>query len=297
MLVLTAAVCGMSAIILAIMQLSTLPQPYASWIRIDLRTWETVAAVVALVAVVSGLVAAYFRRWLLEREKAEYYRLLKFHFLTSPKLWSDTKPEVRRRGLRDRMEKVNLLNKETLEGWAEGENDFFEDDPREIPEDMDKGVFEDLVDYYQEKRLCYQLHYFEKQAKRRHRWAQFTRVAPVVFFFLSILAALGHFVYDSWIAERHSPPELEGISLLLIMGAACFPVVGAAVRTLRTAHEFGRNVVRFRRVATKLEHLASDLQQQTSFPARLEILQSAEEILKEERREWLRLMIDAEWFG
>jgi hypothetical protein len=99
---------------------------------------------------------------------------------------------------------------------------------------------------------------------------------------------------------KHEPSphsELYGISLALLFLAACFPVAGAAVRTLRTAHEFGRNALRFRATAQKLGQLEAKLQKEDSPRAKLEVLQEAEQVLEVERREWLRLMVDAEWYG
>src|SRR5215217_4223456 len=77
-LVFIAALCGMLAVIFAIMQLSELLP--ASWVS----KGEVLAATVAVVAVIFGLWATFAKKWILEREKAERCRFLKFTFLINP---------------------------------------------------------------------------------------------------------------------------------------------------------------------------------------------------------------------
>jgi hypothetical protein len=289
-LVFVATACGMLAVLFAIVQLSPFQQPNIRWVLYA----EAGAAFVAVVAVVFGILAALSKRWTLEREKAEHCRYLKFGFLIRPTLWTP------QNWLHHRVQELSRVPRETLEHWAEREEDPFEDTSLDVPAKFDKAKLEDLVNYYREKRLCYQRSYFEAQAQRRDRWERFTSLAPVLCFFASILAALGHFVYDfvyNLIHGSSSHSELEGISLALVFLAACLPVFGAAVRTLRIAHEFGRNALRFRATALDLRQLEAKWQGEASLQGKLKVLQEAEQVLEIERREWLRLMIDVEWYG
>jgi hypothetical protein len=291
--VLVAAVCGMLAVLFAITQLYfwALQEPLMEYGK--LLVWaEIVAAVVAVVAIVLGLRAAFSKKWLLERQKAEGYRLLKFRFLTSRELWSGATSRERRDRLRAQMESLEALDEEALERWAKGEDEVLEKVSPRAPAGVDKPELTDLIDYYQEKRLNYQRKYCDRQAERRNLWERLTKVAPLSLFFLSILAALGHFVYDLWTGTHGQP-----VSLTLIMLAACLPVVGVAIRTLRMAHEFGRNALRFRATSNELEQLARELRTKSTPWERLEVLYVVEEVLEVERREWLRLMMEAEWFG
>ena len=173
------------------------------------------------------------------------------------------------------------------------------DVPPKVPAGTNKEVLQELFGYYETKRLEFQSNYFDRQASHRYLWEKLSRVAPVVFFFFSILFALGHFVYDL-VYDLVSEQEQGTFSVWLILLAACLPVVGAAVRTLRTAHEFGRNAQRFRATSNKLEQLANDLQnlaQADADPqAKLEVFQSVEKVLEAEHREWTRLMWEAEGF-
>src|SRR5215211_2015497 len=282
-----AALCGMLAVIFAIMQLSSL-----ELLHHTLRVFwgELLAATVAVVAVTFGLWATFAKKWILEREKAERCRFLKFTFLINLDLWSGVPPAVRRQWLSARIDSLNSLDEEDLKRWAEREEVMVKDVPPKVPAGTNKEVLQELFGYYETKRLEFQSNYFDRQAGRRYLWDKLSRVAPVVFFFFSILFALGHFVYDLVASE----PEQDTFSVTLILLAACLPVVGAAVRTLRTAHEFGRNAQRFRATSNKLEQLANDLQnlaQADADPqAKLEVFQSVEKVLEAEHREWMRLM-------
>jgi len=284
----------MFAVLFAILQLTFLTEPVKNELYTSMfKAGEAVAAVMALIAVVVGLFAAFSRQWLWQREKAERYRFLKFWFMLDVRLWSGLTSQARQDCLRDRVKELSTLNKQDLKDWAEEKNEASEDAPTRVSANIDKKVLQDLIDYYEEKRICYQRQYFEKQAGRRHPWARFTYIAPSLFFFLSVVAALVHFSY-----EKFSPQsEHSTFSVLMIALAACFPVVGAAVRTLRSAYEFGRNTLRFRAAANNLARLSINLYDKKSLLARLNILHEVEKELRAERREWLRLMVDAEWFG
>ena len=266
-LVFIAALCGMLAVIFAIVQLSDLLP--GSWVI----SGEVLAATVAVVAVIFGLWATFAKKWILEREKAERCRFLKFTFLINPDLWSGVPPAVRRQWLSARIDSLNSLDEENLKRWAEGEEGMVKDVPPKVPAGTNKEVLQELFGYYETKRLYFQRNYFDRQARRRYLWDKLTRVAQ---------------------------QEQDTFSVWLILLAACLPVVGAAVRTLRTAHEFGRNAQRFRATSNKLEQLANDLQnlaQADADPqAKLEVFQSVEKTLEAEHREWMRLMWEAEGF-
>jgi hypothetical protein len=85
--------------------------------------------------------------------------------------------------------------------------------------------------------------------------------------------------------------------LACLFGAAAFPVIGAMFRTMRTAFEFGRNANRFEGVARILANIEQQLQTAVSPAVKLELLREAEFVLQHENRSWMRLMIEAEWFG
>jgi len=294
-LVLIAAVCGMLAVLLALMQLSLDPLQMPLFGAGLVGAGEIVAAVVAVVAVTFGLLAAFSRKWLLERERAERYRLVKFRFLLTPKLWSGSTStsEKRQKLLRVQVQRVEALDEKAVESWARGKGDVLEATAsEEASAGVDEVMLMELIDYYQKKRLNYQQQYYEHQARRHNFWERHTRRVPYLLFFLSILAALGHFVYNLW-TDTHGEPA----SIALVVLAASFPVVGVAVRNLRAAHEFGRNTLRFEATSNELKRLASDLREKSTRQMKLEVLHHIENVLEAERREWLRLMKEVEWFG
>jgi hypothetical protein len=325
-----AAFGGMFAVLFAIAQLRR-KLPYELRLVGEVapgtaHQWETVAAFAALVAVVVGLRVALSKKWLVDREKAERYRFVKFGFLISPEAWSDPS-DVRQAWLSRRVEDIDALKRQDLKRLAEEADKASEATSVGPAARIDETTLDQLVDYYLEKRLCLQLRYFERQAKRRDLWDGLTWVVPFMFFFLSIAAAFAHFFHElveanffyslveplldtfptlipeqilNVIGTQHSSQdsnELDIVSLRLILAAACLPVIGAAVRILRTAHEFGRNTLRFRATSNELKQHLDGLQNEPDPRAKVEILHKTERALQAERREWLRLMIEAEWFG
>jgi hypothetical protein len=197
-----AALGGMFAVLFAIVQLPPL-LPFVG-LRPDLvKTIEPVAALLALLAVVLGLWAAVSKKWLVKREKAERCRFMKFGLLASPELWGDDRKREERQALFCYRLKKNLrtLDWQSLKDSVARGDKSFEDTTSRVAasideETIDRETLRQLFDYYQEKRLCYQLEYFERQAKRRHRWNRRTRALPLLLFFASIGAALLHSLYD-----------------------------------------------------------------------------------------------------
>jgi hypothetical protein len=307
-----AGLCGMAAVLLAIVQLSSfVPGRWPASI-------EFVVALIALFAVVLGLVASFQRRYLLERHKAERYRLVKFAFLTDPVLWGGDAAQVERRVDQLSQDVVNIaaLTRHALDDWV------VQDDVPNIPgkSQTADNTLAALVEYYLLKRLNQQIAYFA-QAGRRLGWHRYTQDLPALCFFASVLLALAHFalaVYEQEGGHGPSPGQIEVqegrqspfhgqqmgqsrdhgfISELLIVLAACLPVLGAGVRTLHTASERRRNAMRFQAKCYTLEKLREELRRETDADTTFRLLWQCERIMEIEHREWLRLMIEAEWFG
>jgi hypothetical protein len=163
-----------------------------------------------------------------------------------------------------------------------------------------------LVEYYLVKRLNQQITYFA-QAGRNIGWQRYTYHLPALCFFASVLLALTHFalaIYEqggnhnqSLAQHMDRPQDHSFVGELLIVLAACLPVLGAGIRTLHTASERRRNAIRFQAKYYTLEKLRQELQQETDADAIFRLLSQCERIMEIEHREWLRLMIEAEWFG
>jgi hypothetical protein len=262
---------------------------------------EVVASLAAVTAVGLGIVASQRGRWLLQRHRAERYRMLKFRILVDPHLWTGRMPDEV-----DRLERearaIETASTASLRQWMEA--DEIPDPPdsaacQEVPADVRSS----LVRYYRETRLAAQISYFSRRADENLRKDLPVRFLPAAFFFASVIAALLHFAGDLVAGGEQS----HEWSVALIVLAAAFPVVGATARTLRLAHEYSRNTSRFRAKLVVLRRLSDALATETAG----EVEQGGDHAGKEERgrqkphqqvlesehREWLRLMLNGEWFG
>jgi hypothetical protein len=140
--------------------------------------------------------------------------------------------------------------------------------------------------------------YFDRQAERNGRFDRRTRLITPGLFFISVVLAYLHFIYDLIRTSDHTnPAHPDSLSVLLIAAAIAIPVIGAGVRTWRTAYEFARNANLFRAKHAALGQLAERVRRESDPTALFYAMWCCEQILDAEHREWLRLMIEAEWFG
>jgi hypothetical protein len=151
-----------------------------------------------------------------------------------------------------------------------------------------------FVDYYVRERLEPQLAYAVDRARRNATLERSTLLVGPSFFLLSVLAALGHFVYE---ALGGSHDKQEAVGLILIFLAAALPAVGAGIRILRGAYEFARNYSRFHSAASGLSQISERLRHSADLSVAPVLLEQSERAMAAEHREWLRLMMEAEWFG
>jgi hypothetical protein len=288
LLTVIAAVCGTLAILFAILELSRLV--VVEW----LTELELGVVVIAVAAVVLGLLASRQSQWLLQRHKAERCRLLKFRFLIDPSLWSGAGTMSGQRVEQLRQEALGLQALTTAEMHRWLEQDRVPEMPAETESaQLPESVRAALVDYYRTKRLNVQIDYFAEGIRRNVRLDWPLRQLPVLFFFGSVGAVLASFVYS--LATSGEGPLRLGV-LLVVLGAA-LPVLGSGIRTVRLASEFARNCSRFRAKFVVLKRLAEILATETNSTAICRELWYGEQVLESEHREWLRLMIEAEWFG
>jgi hypothetical protein len=287
-LTLLAAVFGTAAVLFAIAHLSGIfPAPWPMWV-------EVLAATVATCAVLLGVVQAQHMQWLLQRHKAERCRLLKFRFLIDPGLWSAKESQRAdwSNRLRREAEKVEGLNSGSFRDWVKGtETPAIPDEIKDCR--LGGNALAALAAYFRDKRIEDQMRFFAARAHRNEGIDRFTRRLPPVLFFGSVVAVLGHFVMEIIRAGK----AMHTLSVLLVVAAAALPVIGAGIRTYRSAHEFARSASLYRAKHAALQHLAERLQGETEGPEVLRTLWHCEIFLESEHREWLRLMLDAEWFG
>jgi hypothetical protein len=179
-----AAVFGTGAVLFAIVQLASFVS--GGW---PLPA-EFAAALIAFFAVILGLMASFQRRYLLERHKAERYRLVKFAFVTDPVLWCGDAAQAERRVDRLNQEVVDTaaLTRHALDDWV------VQDDVPNIPgkSQTTNNTLASLVEYYLVKRLNQQIAYFA-EAGWNIGWQRYTQHLPAACFFASVLLALAHF--------------------------------------------------------------------------------------------------------
>ena len=290
-LVLWAAIFGTLAVLCAILELSDVI-PISGTV---LSIIELIAAFIAIVVVVLGIYSALHPDWLLQRFLAEQCRFVKFHILLNPAVWYGRSSEEIRSTVETMSQSLRNPDEHLIHDWVTWRVHFakrFNPLPKDIPDE----VVMELVDYYKVKRLQNQQRYFDRQAKRRHRWERWTRNVSPTCFFLSIVAAFSHFLFEWLAGEDHEGwlHFMAGVSVLL---AAALPVLAMGVRTFRAAHEFGRNKLRFEGMSYFLSEILVLAEAQESPRSVVPLLREAEIALDSEHRAWLRLMIEAEWFG
>ena len=149
-------------------------------------------------------------------------------------------------------------------------------EPPSLQDRPSERTLDQLVDYYRTKRLDFQRRFFRKRAEKHELFDRSSRHLGPLLFLGSVIAALTHFGIDLF----HDGNGLHAASTQLILLAAALPVVGAGIRTLRTAYEFARNTSRYRAKAFVLDRLAQILRQETDSWLKLRELWYSEEILE-----------------
>lgn len=286
-----AAICGTLAVLCAIIELSEiLPHRRHLIGMIELST-----ATVAIVVVGFGIWSALHPDWLRQRFLAEQCRFIKYYMLLNPAAWHGRSEEELRATVERMLVPLRNPNRHVMHEWVTWKHQYvqrFDPVPAQLPEDAVK----ELISYYQDKRLQEQQHYFEREARKRHRWERLTRTISPLCFFLSIIAAFLHFLFE-WLGGDDPQSQMHLAARISMLLAAGLPTLAAGFRTIRAAHEFGRNHLRFDAMSHYLSLILDDISKQTSPAVVIALLREAEIGLDAEHRAWLRLMVEAEWFG
>jgi len=284
-----ATVFGTAAILFAILQLA-----FGDAIGLHQVAFaELVAVAIALVAFVLGSLVAFQILWLVERNKAERLRIAKFRYLIDRELWSgDPATEARKRAdLETEVKRIEAAQHHEVHHWIE--NDVVPTPPDSVLGLSDSPpITSELLDYYRTRRLEYQLDFFRKRANEYVKLQKATMHVPAVLFLASVGAVLLHYGHDlSTHAER-----LDTFSRWMIVLAASLPVIGGAFRTFQSAYQAARNAYRYRAKAVALASIKAALEHATGPRSQFLALWFSEQTLENEHREWLRLMLEAEWF-
>jgi hypothetical protein len=253
------------------------------------------ATLIAVAAVTLGIIAGRQRRWLVERHKAERFRMARFQCIVDAVLWGGSPDDLERRlhQLGRQGQDIGALDHAALHNWIK------DDQILDVPAPagaIDPDTLKQLAGYYAARRLDTQMEFFSRRAEGNETWDWWTRHLPPILFFGSVGLALAHFVYDlvSWAWPGLDLPSTSSVWLVVL--AAALPIISAAIRTYRTAKEYGRNSIRYRGKLVALRRLAERLEKEKDPDAIVRDLWCCEQILESEHREWLRLMIESEWY-
>ena len=290
-----AAWLGASAVFFAILQLSDLVKHlltppfsrFVPWLEFGLAA---AAVIVALV----GLGGRKQQKWFVARYRAETLRLLKYDYLTRSEFWTvdlaaaDSFGE----GIAAEVEEMIVSSFSTLEHWVtRGTLPHVVVSPP-LPDEE----WRELRQYYRDKRLFAQIHYLAGATERNSHRNDRTRSWPSVLFFGSVAFVLAHFCIELVTGPTGTQAEgLVGKSALLV--AASLPVCGAGIRVFRGVLEYGRNASRYEATHNILVKLSERLREANDAIAVFREIGFCEQVLEADLREWLRLMVEAEWFG
>lgn len=294
-----AIVTGGSSIVLAVIQLAlktTAPTATDSvWAEV-IKASEALAVLFGVIAVSVGLYAKFEHKWLTERHKAERLRMLKFRALGRADFWSgDTQrweawvdeeiAEI------SKIEDVEEIREWTSKGRAEPELIV---PPTRTAEPVDA----DIATYYRRKRVEFQSNYFLRQSERLGRHSPMLNKPGVWLFLGSVVAVLVHFGADYIELQRHDKhePLWEQIAIWALACAVVLPIVSLCIRAWIGAFEFARSAHLFRAKHNALKLSSENMKSETAFTDTMRHVANVEYFMEHEHREWLRLVMSAEWF-
>jgi hypothetical protein len=281
---------GAFTVCLAIGQLATHGTALANYWTKGLEITEIVAAVFTFLIIVIAIAFRPKEKWLTSRFKAEALRVYKFNKLCDPRLWSGHSTD-RSHLERDLRAEISELRRKTLHDAEDWATQGTVPSVNKVSVSAKCGEAQDeFVRYYRAKRPEAQMSYLERKARQREVQGTFWGFVLQVLFWLSLAFVLGH-------AGLSLGGGKEWTSNLFIASAAILPVAAGAVRTYKSSREFERNAARHEATLFTLEKLATRLDSSPSCEESFATIGFCEQILEADSREWMRLMVSAEWFG
>jgi hypothetical protein len=293
--------CGVGAIVLAILQLALKPSlpsiaGEAGWI-------EGAIALACVLSVTVGIRAKTDRKWLGRRHRAERLRMLKFGALAHSDLWKGNTVKWQD-WIENQIKNLPPLNDyEGMESWSKEDSS-----ETELPAVGHLSVPSEtrcaLVMYYRYKRLLHQMNYFRiKGEEAKSNWAVKIRHQRELIFFFSIAFVFTHILAEYpalWMQHKsHSEGARDWglVALWAVVLAAVLPVIAIGVRAWSAAFELCRKARGFEAKKTAMQKASLALGDGTKeIPAILAHMRNNELFLVQEHREWIRLLLDAEWF-
>jgi hypothetical protein len=296
-----AVATGVGAIILAVVLLAlkqSWPESIAAVVWI-----EGITVLAGVISVGMGLWAKSDRKWLGCRHRAERLRMLKFRALARTELWSG-QDALWRAWVENEIATLPAPDDlDHMENWSR-EDTAESESPSVGTLSAEPATRRALAAYYRHKRLLNQADYFDRKGKQAGAsWALGMHHHRERLFFTTIGFVLFHFVAD-YLAGRMEDQHLGGVahawelvSLWSIVLAAVLPVAGIGVRAWSAAFELSRKARSFAAKHQAMHKAVARLGNGTDeLRVILAHLRHDELFLEQEHREWLRLLLDAEWF-
>src|SRR5262249_1711774 len=166
-------------------------------------------------------------------------------------------------------------------------------------EGVDAASLEGLVNFYRSTRLSARMAYFQARAQESPLSWDNPRLLPF-FFFSSVLAVFIHFGFEiaSFFAGNpQSASVLRSSRRFFLLCAAVLAALWAGIKTWRSAHELTRNAARAAASLGVLKRYSERLGREKEPSRVFATLDLCETFLDAEQREWLRLMLEADWYG
>jgi hypothetical protein len=293
----TAIIAGGFAIACAILQL-VLRQSAPSWTEL-VAELEYASVAGGGIAVIVGLFAKFNNKWFLHRHTAERLRMLKFRALGQPELWADDREQWQAWVTREIQALQSIKAIKEVRDWSAIEKvGVVAPEPPQCIEDQTSNS--SIALYYCHKRVGFQAHYFEAQSKKYKKQSHWLHRTGLPLFFASVLAVIGHFVADRFAlaaTEEDVRHTWELVGIWCVALAALLPVVSFGIRAWIGAFELARSAHLFEVKRASLLEISSDLLVgQAKCATTMRHIAHVERYLEDEHREWLRLLMDAEWF-
>ncbi|MFN0021529.1 MAG: DUF4231 domain-containing protein [Pirellulaceae bacterium] len=189
--VISAAVTGTAAVVLAILQLGLAKQKLGWVTDAVLVSMEVVCVVAAAVTIILGVFLSLDHRWREFRFKAEQFRMLKFRFLHDAARWLSVDEEHSIEHLNSHIAKIHAADRQSILGWIHWKQEFLPElvRPRKYP---DQHLAGEIETYFRERRLIPQQQYFQRRGHQLHGTERIVRWIGPTFFFASVVFALVH---------------------------------------------------------------------------------------------------------
>jgi hypothetical protein len=291
-----AILAGTFAIVLSVIQLA---------LRLTSSRYVEMAGYVELIivgiaglAVLLGVIAKFDRRWLTQRNTAERLRMLKFRALEQlscrdPAGWQNW-VEGRLISLKDTAD-FTSVKRWSREGEVEPE---VQNSPK-----CESDTAQALTTYYRHKRLLFQANYFNRRKEQYERQTSGRRHLSLIFFLVSVFLAFVHFLADplsdsfrDW-GHQTTSTVLELLAVWSAAFAAIIPISGLGIRAWFAAFQLPLSASIYEAKNHALLHAANGLDSVSEdFEGTLYHIAHIEQFLRDEHREWLRLLLETEWF-